>query len=117
MYTHTHIHIYLYVLSHFSLVRLFATTWIVACQAPPSMEILQARILECVAVPLLGDPPHPGIEPQSLMSPALAGRFFTTSATWEALYVHYIYVKTLHQNGHLKYLCYLLYINHPSKTL
>ena len=33
-----------------------------------------------------GDPPNPGIKPLSLMSPALAGRFFTTSATWE---VHY----------------------------
>ena len=32
------------------------------------------------------DLPVPGIEPASLMSPALAGRFFTTSATWEALY-------------------------------
>ena len=31
-----------------------------------------------------GDLPDPGIEPTSLMSPALAGRFFTTSATWEA---------------------------------
>ena len=29
--------------------------------------------------------PDPGIEPASLMSPALAGGFFTTSATWEAL--------------------------------
>ena len=28
-----------------------------------------------------GDLPNPGIEPASL---ALAGRFFTTSATWEA---------------------------------
>jgi len=28
-----------------------------------------------------GDLPHPGIELTSLMSPALAGRFFTTSAT------------------------------------
>ena len=27
----------------------------------------------------------PGIEPESLKSPALSGRFFTTSATWEAL--------------------------------
>ena len=27
---------------------------------------------------------NPGIEPTSLMSPALAGKFFTTSATWEA---------------------------------
>ena len=31
-----------------------------------------------------GDLPEPGIEHQSLMSPALAGGFFTTSATWEA---------------------------------
>ena len=31
-----------------------------------------------------GDPPEPGIEPTSLMSPALAGGFFTTGATWEA---------------------------------
>ena len=31
-----------------------------------------------------GDFPDPGIEPTSLMSPALAGRFFSTSATWEA---------------------------------
>ena len=31
-----------------------------------------------------GDIPDPGIEPPSLMSPALAGRFFITSATWEA---------------------------------
>ena len=28
--------------------------------------------------------PDPGIEPKSLTSSALAGRFFTTSATWEA---------------------------------
>ena len=33
-----------------------------------------------------GDLPDPGIEPASLMSPALAGGFFTTSATWEAPY-------------------------------
>ena len=35
------------------------------------------------------DLPNQGIEPDSLMSPALAGEFFTTSATWEALpYTH-----------------------------
>ena len=32
-----------------------------------------------------GDLPGPGMEPTSLMPPALAGRFFTTSTTWEAL--------------------------------
>ena len=30
------------------------------------------------------DLPNPEIEPKSLMFPALAGRFFTTRATWEA---------------------------------
>ena len=32
-----------------------------------------------------GDPPGPGIRPMSLMSPALVGEFFTTSAPWAAL--------------------------------
>ena len=30
-----------------------------------------------------GDLSNPGIKPASLMSPALAGGFFTTSSTWE----------------------------------
>ena len=34
--------------------------------------------------PLPGDLPDPGTEPVSLKSPVLVGRFFTTSATWEA---------------------------------
>ena len=33
---------------------------------------------------LPGDLPDPGIKPASLMSPALAGRFFTIHVTWEA---------------------------------
>ena len=37
-----------YLLSH---VQLFATPQTVACQAPLSMRILQARILEWVAMP------------------------------------------------------------------
>ena len=31
-----------------------------------------------------GDLPDPGVEPALRMSPALAGGFFTTRATWEA---------------------------------
>jgi len=48
------------------------------CSTPGSSVhgILQARILEWVAMPPPGDLPHPGIK---LMSPALAGRFFTIS--------------------------------------
>ena len=34
--------------------------------------------------PSPGDLPDAGIEPVSLTSPALAGRFFTASATWKA---------------------------------
>ena len=45
--------------------------------------ILQARKMEWVAIPSPGDLSDPGIEPASLISLALAGRFFTTSTTWE----------------------------------
>ena len=56
------------------------------CSPPGSSvhEILQGRILKWVAMPSFGDLPHPGMEPTSLMSPALAGGFFTSNATWEA---------------------------------
>ena len=39
----------------------------------------------CCPVPPPGDLPNLGIEPASLMSPALTGGFFTTSATWAEL--------------------------------
>ena len=57
------------------------------CSPPGSSVrgVLQARILEWVAISYSGNLSDPGIEPLSLMSPALAGRFFTPSATWEAL--------------------------------
>ena len=61
------------------------------CSPPGSSvhEILQARILEWVACPPPGDLPNPGMEPASLMSSALAGVFFTTSAIWEAIYINF----------------------------
>ena len=34
--------------------------------------------------PFPGDLPDPGIEPASLISPTMEGRFFTTIATWVA---------------------------------
>ena len=49
--------------------------------SPPGSSvhgIFQARICNGLPFPPLGDLPDPGIEPRSLMSPALAGRFFTT---------------------------------------
>ena len=57
------------------------------CSFPGSSVygILQARIWETLPFPSPGDLPNPGIEPMSLMSPALAGGFFTTSVIWKAL--------------------------------
>ena len=71
------------VLSHFSRVWLFATPWTVACQAPLSTGFSRQEYWSGLPCSPPGDLPDPGIEPTSLMS-ALAGEFFTTSATWEA---------------------------------
>ena len=71
------------VLSRFICVRLCVTLWTIASQAPLSMGIFQARILEWVAMPSSrGSSPIQGLN-LSLLSPALAGGFFTASATWE----------------------------------
>ena len=72
------------VLNHFSRVRLFATLWTEALQTPLSMGFSRKEYWSGLPCPPPGDLPGPGIEPTSLMSPALAGRFFTTSITWEA---------------------------------
>ena len=71
-------------LSHFSWVQLFATPWTVACQAPLSIGFPRQEYWSGLPCPSPGDLPNPGTELLSLMSPALAGRFFTTSDTWEA---------------------------------
>ena len=72
------------VLSHFSYIRLFATLWTIVHQVPPSMRFSRQEYWSGLPCPPPGDPPNPGIKPVSLTSPALAGRFFTTSTTWEA---------------------------------
>ena len=47
--------------------------------------ISQAGILEWACHSLLqGNPPDPGIEPASHVTPALAVGFFSTSTSWEA---------------------------------
>ena len=45
------------------------------------------------------DLPHSGIEPASLRTPALAGGFFTTSATWEAPGIHMLHFIALQKSG------------------
>ena len=48
------------------------------------MEFSRQEYWSGLALPPPGDLSDPGIQPESLLSPALAGRFLTTSATWEA---------------------------------
>ena len=62
-----------------SRAELFETLWTIALQALVH-GILQGRILEWFVCPLPGDLPYSGIKPMPLMSPELAGEFFTTSA-------------------------------------
>ena len=63
-----------------------ATLWTVAHQASLSMGFSRQECWSGLPFPSPGDLPEPGIGPTSLMSPSLKGRFFTTSATWEAAF-------------------------------
>ena len=93
-WTHTCIHILIYTLTHiicnvcmlscFSSVQLFKSLWTVADHAPLSMGFSRQEFYNGRPRPPPGDLPNPGIEPVSLMSPELTGRFFTIGFTWES---------------------------------
>ena len=61
-----------------SRVQLFVTPWTAACQASLSMEFSRQEYWSKLPFPTSGAIPDPGIKPESLVSPALAGGFFTT---------------------------------------
>ena len=69
-------------LSRFSHVRLCATPWTVARQAPLSIGVSRQEYWSGLPFPPSEDLPNPGIEPAS---PVLADVFFTTNASWEVL--------------------------------
>ena len=69
-----------------SCVRLFVTPWTIAPQAPLSMGFSRQEYWSGLPLPSPRDLPDPGIKARSLVSPALAGGFFTTRATWQAQY-------------------------------
>ena len=56
------------------------------CSLPGSSDMIFSRqqYWSGLPFPLPGDLPYPGIEPMSLSSPVMAGKFFNTRATWEA---------------------------------
>ena len=70
-------------------------------QAPLSMELSRQEYWNGLPCTAPGDLPMTGIEPTSLMCPALAGGFFTTNTSWEALslwiilFYHYYDLQTL----------------------
>ena len=103
------------VLSCFS-VWLFVTLWTIHRQAPLALGFSRQEHWSGSPCPLPGDLPDPGIELESLTSPAQAGGFFTTSATWEApsqctdlksfrLFVLKMHC-VLHPVSHVSHYCY-----------
>ena len=71
-------------LSHFRHPCLCVTLWTIANQAPLSMGLSRQEYWNGLSCPSPGNLLDPGIEPTSLKSLALAGRFFIPSTTWEA---------------------------------
>ena len=62
-------------------VWLFVVPWTVACQASLSMKYSRQEYWSGLPCCPPGDLPNPGIKPTSLLSPTLAGGFFTSWAT------------------------------------
>ena len=87
---------YLCLLSYFNHAQLFVALWTIACQALLSMELSRQEYWSGLAFSPSRSLPNPGIEPRFFMSPALAGRFFTTKDTWEAPF-HFTVMTTVTQ--------------------
>ena len=69
-------------LSCFGHLQLLATLRTAVHQASLSMEFSKQKYWSGLPFSIPGHLPNPGLEPMSLMSPALAGGFFTTNTTW-----------------------------------
>ena len=76
------------VLSCFSHVQLYVAPRTAVHQAPLSMEFSRQESWSGLPCAPPGDLPDPGTKPESPISPALAGRFFTMSVTGEAQYTY-----------------------------
>ena len=71
--------------------------WTIAHQAPLSMGFPRQEYWNGLPFPPPGDLPNPGIELTSLVSPASAGRFFTTMPPYVCIYKYiHIYIYILH---------------------
>ena len=68
------------------MLSFFVTPWTVARQAPLSMGFPRQEYWSGLPFPPPGDLANPGIEPVSVLSPALADGFFTTSTIFRLLH-------------------------------
>ena len=73
-------------------IYIFAASWTVTRQAPLFMRFPRQEYYSGLPFPTPGDLPSPGVKPVFLASPALAGGFFTTNATWESPTYSYAYI-------------------------
>ena len=75
---------HVFILSHFSRVRLFVTLWTIARQVPLSMDSPGKNTgVGCHILSYSRGLSWPRDWSLVSLSPALAGRFFTTTATWD----------------------------------
>ena len=98
IYTYIHIHACSVVSDS------FATPWTVVLQAPLSLEFFRQEHWSGLPFPSPGDLPEQGIELVCLVSPAFAGRFFTTCGTWKERGC-YFWVAGGRDHLHLSFLC------------
>ena len=78
-------------LEDFSHVQFFATLWTMALQAPLSMGFSRQEYWSGLLCSPPGDLPHQGMEPASLTSPTLEGRFFPTEPPGKLSDIKYIH--------------------------
>ena len=93
-------------LSCFRHVQLFETLWTTACQAPLFMGFSSQEYGSGLLFPTPGNLPNPEIKPKFLMSLSLAGGFFITSATWEAIHIYITRVTVvINKSERIQYIC------------
>ena len=118
----------LLLLSHWAVSGSLQLHGLVAHEAPLSMEFSRQEYWNGLPFPTPGDLPDPGIEPTSLVSPALADGFFTTRTIWEAcLGIRWklnmqksklwIFQENLYSDKHLKVRLWVEYLDRAEKSI
>ena len=77
-----------------SCVRFLTTSWTLAYQGPLSMKFSRQECWSGLPFPIPGNHPDPGINPESILPPTLAGGFFTTVPPRKpGMYINLISIK------------------------